>query len=78
MVRDNIDSLDDVGMFQGGSNTELCSDLLLVLAFRLARPFGSEFLDGEYAAAVLCTGLNQADGPTCTAAKNAAPFTILL
>lgn len=78
MVRYNIDGLDDIGVFQGGTNAELCGDLLLIFSFCLTGTFRAEFLDSEDTSAVLGTSLDQANGPTSTATKNTTPFTILL
>lgn len=78
MIRDNIDGLNYVGMFQGGPDTEFGGYFLLVLSFRLARAFWPEFLDSENSSTILTASLDQTNGSTCTTSKDTTPFAILL
>ena len=76
MVMNDVDGLDNIRMLEGGADTELCGDLLLVLLFRLSRTFLPEFLHCIYVSAVLA--LDKAYGASRTAAKDLAPLSVLL
>ena len=78
MVRDDVYSLNDVGMLEGGADAEFCGDFFLVFLLGLSAPLRAELFDGEDVAAVLATGLDEADGAAGTGAQDAAPFTVLL
>ncbi len=75
MVKDDVYSLYDVCVFEGGANAELCSDLFLVLLFCLAVALWPELLDGVNGAAVLA--LYEANGAASTAAEDTAPLAVL-
>jgi hypothetical protein len=75
MVENDIDSFYDVGVLEGGANTELCGDLFLVLLFALACAAWTKLLYGVYVAAVL--SLDETNSATCTAAEYLAPLSVL-
>lgn len=77
MVRNDINGLDDIGMFQGGSDAEFGGDLLLILALGFARTLWPELFNSENTSTILVAGLDEAYSSTSTASENTAPFAIL-
>lgn len=75
-VTDDVDGFDDVGMFESGADTKLCSDLLLILLLCLTGSFGPKLFDGENVTIVF--SLDQADGTAGARPKDATPFAVLL
>jgi hypothetical protein len=75
MVKDDIDGLYDVGVFEGGTDTEFGGDFLLVLLFGLACALRTKLLDGIDVAAVLA--LDKTNGAACATAEDAAPLAVL-
>jgi len=78
MITDDIDGLNDIGVFESRADTKLCGDFLLVFLLGLTIAFRPEFLDSKDVTAVLVAGLDEAHGTACTRAKDATPFAILL
>jgi hypothetical protein len=76
MVRDDIDSLDDVGMFQGRANAKLGGNLLLIFTLGLAGALWTELLHCIDTSAILAAGLDETDGTARTTTENTAPFAI--
>jgi hypothetical protein len=66
MVRDDIDCFYDVGVLEGGADTEFSGDLFLVLLFAFAWAAWTKFLYGINVATIL--SLYETDGATCPAA----------
>jgi len=77
MITNDVDRFNDIGVFEGGADAKLCSDLLLVLLLRLTVALGPELLYGKYMTTVFVAGLDEADSTTSTGAQNAAPLAIL-
>ena len=77
MIADDVDGFNDIDVFQAGADTELCSHLLLVFAFRFACATRTELLHSIYCASRLGTTANETDCSTCTGAKYTAPLAIL-
>ena len=75
-VTDDVDGFDDVGMLEGGTDTKLGGDLLLILLLGLTGSFGSKLFDGKNVAIVFA--LDQADGTASTGSEDATPFAVLL
>ena len=46
-VADDVNGFDDVGMLEGGTDTKLGSNLLLVLLLGLSGAFGPKLFDSE-------------------------------
>ena len=78
MVTNDVDRLDDIGVLECRTDAKFCGDFLLVLLLRLARALGPELLYGKYMATVFVAGLYKAYCTTCTRAKDATPFSVLL
>lgn len=77
VVRDNVDSVYNVCVFESAADAKLCGDLFLVLLFGLALPAGPKLLYGIDGAAILCAGLYEADGSAGPRAKDLAPLAVL-
>lgn len=75
MVKNNIDSLNDVGMLESGPDTELCCDFFLILFFCLACALWTELLDGVDMATILA--LDKTDGAASATSKDSAPLSVL-
>lgn len=57
VIANDVNSFDDIGVFQGRADAKLGSDLFLILFFCLSTTLGSELLDGEDIASILAAGL---------------------
>jgi hypothetical protein len=66
MVGHDIDCFYDVGVLEGGADTEFSGDLFLILLFAFAWATWTKLLYGIHVAAVLA--LYETNGATCTAA----------
>ena len=77
MIANDIDGLDDIGVFESRTDTKLRGNFLLVFLLGLTIAFWPEFLDGKYVAAVLIASLDEAHRTACTRAEDATPFAIL-
>lgn len=78
VIRDDVHGLDDVAMLERRSDTELGSDLLLILLFALARSLGTELLDGVDATTHLRIALDETNSASCAATEDSAPLAVLL
>ena len=78
VIANDIDGFDDVGVLEGGTDAELCGDLLLVLLLCFTVAFRTKLLDGEDGATVFAAGLDETNGSTCARAEHAAPLAVLL
>lgn len=76
MVGHDVDSLDNIGVLQGGSNAKLCGDLFLIFTLSLTRTFRPKLLDSKDATAVLAASLDKTNGSAGTASKNTTPFAV--
>jgi len=77
MITNDIDGLNDIGVFESRTDTKLCGDLLLVFLLGLTIPFRPEFLDSKDVTTVLVAGLDKAHCTTCARSEYATPFAIL-
>jgi hypothetical protein len=78
VIRNDIDGLDDIGVFESRTDAKLCGNLLLVFLLGFTVAFRSEFLDSKDVTAVLVAGLDEAHRTPCARAEDATPFAILL
>ena len=70
VVGDDIDCFDDVGVLEGGADTKLCGDLLLVFLLSLTVSLWPELLDSIDNATTLVAGLDETDGAAGTTAED--------
>lgn len=77
MIANDVDGFDDVDVLQAGADTELCTDLFLVLALCFACATGTEFFHSIYCASRLCTATDETDSSSCTGTEYTAPLAIL-
>lgn len=77
MITNDINGLDDIGVFKSRTDTELCGNLLLVFLLGLTIAFWPEFLNSKDVTTVLVAGLDKAHRTTCTRPEYATPFAIL-
>lgn len=77
-VCDNVDGLDDIGMFESRAEAEFCCDLFLVLFLCLSGPFRAKLFDGIDDVSGLVTGLDESDRATSAAAEDAAELSVFL
>ena len=77
MVANDINSLNDIGVFESRTDTKLCGDLLLVFLLGLTTAFRSKLFDSKDVTTVLAAGLYEAHRTACARAEDAAPFAIL-
>ena len=75
MVGDDVDCFDDVGVLEGGADTEFSGDLFLILLFGFAWAAGTKLLYGIHVAAILA--LYETNGAACAAAQHLAPLSVL-
>jgi hypothetical protein len=78
MVTNNVDRFDNIRVFECRTDAKFCGDFLLVLLLGLARALRPELLYGKYITTVFVAGLYKAYRTTCTRAKDATPFSVLL
>ena len=77
MIANDINGLDDIGVFESRTDTKLRGNLLLVFLLRLTGAFRPEFLDSKDVTTVLVAGLDKAHRATCARPEYATPFAIL-
>jgi hypothetical protein len=77
MIANDIDGLDDIGVFESRTDTKLCGNLLLIFLLGLTTAFRPEFLDSKDVTAVLIAGLDEAHRTACSRSEDATPFAIL-
>ena len=77
IIRNDVHSVDDVGMLQSGANAKLCGNLFLILLFALTSALWTKLLDSIDSASTFTACLNESHGAASTASKYTAPFTIL-
>lgn len=77
MVTNDVDRLDNVGVFECRADAKFCGDFLLVLLLGLTGALGPKLLYGKYVTTVFVAGLDQADGTTSTGAQDTTPLAIL-
>jgi hypothetical protein len=78
MVTNDVDRFDNIRVFECRTDAKFCGDFLLVLLLRLPRALGPKLLYGKYMTTVFVAGLYKAYCTTCTRAKDATPFSVLL
>jgi len=76
MIGDDVKGVYDVGVFQGGTDAKLGSNLFLVLFFTLTRTLGSEFLGGIDRTTILGASFYEANGASSASAQDATQFSI--
>jgi hypothetical protein len=75
MVKHDVNSVDNISMFEGRAHAEFGCNLFLVLLLTFTRAFRAELFHGENGAVVL--SLDETHCAPCAAAKDAPPFAIL-
>lgn len=66
MITDNVDSLDNIWMFESAANAEFGGDLFLILLLGLPSTFRSELLHSKNGATILGGALDKSDGAACS------------
>lgn len=75
-VADDVKGFDDVRMFECGTNTKFCGNLLLVLLFGLGGTFGPELLNSKYS--IRSFSLDKPNSTAGAGTEDSAGFAILL
>lgn len=75
MVKHDVNSVDNISVFEGRAHAEFSCNLFLVLLLTFTGAFGAKLFHGENGAVVL--SLDETNCAPCAAAKDAPPLAVL-
>jgi len=64
-------------MFEGRTNTKLCSDLFLIFTLRFTGALGAKFFDSIDTSPIFTASFDEADCPTGTTSKDRTQLSVL-